>query len=79
MGAVTIVAAEPVAKFEDAMVEFTAALWLSMPVLLALATIGGYWLSSRALRPVEELIAGARSISARDLSRRLAHRQPMMN
>jgi signal transduction histidine kinase len=54
------------------MVEFSAILWISMPVVLALATLGGYWLSSRALHPVEELIAGARAISARDLSRRLA-------
>jgi heavy metal sensor kinase len=69
---IIIVAAEPLAKFEDAMVEFSAILWISMPVVLALATLGGYWLSSRALHPVEELIAGARAISARDLSRRLA-------
>ncbi len=70
--AITIVVAEPVAKFEKALVEFTAVLWVLMPVLLALATAGGFWLSSRALRPVEELTEGARSISARDLSRRLA-------
>jgi heavy metal sensor kinase len=68
----TVVMAEPVTKFDDALLEFTAVLWISMPVLLVLATIAGFWLSSRALRPVQELIEGARSISARDLSRRLA-------
>lgn len=70
--AITIAVAEPVTKFENALIEFTAVLWVSIPVLLALATAAGFWLSSRALHPVEVLIEGAQSISARDLSRRLA-------
>lgn len=68
---ITIAVAEPVTKFENALIELTAVLCVSIPVLLALATAAGFWLSSRALHLVEELIEGARSILARDLSRRV--------
>lgn len=69
---ITLEVADPVRKFETALEEFTRTLWFSLPVLLVLATLGGFWLSSRALRPVHQLTQDARAITASDLSRRLA-------
>jgi heavy metal sensor kinase len=45
-------------------------LW-SIPAVLLLATAGGYWISRRALAPVDQLTNTARSISAHNLSQRL--------
>jgi heavy metal sensor kinase len=45
-------------------------LW-SIPVVLLLATAGGYWISRRALSPVDQLTNTARAISAHNLSQRL--------
>ena len=52
-----------------------ALLWVmlpAIPILLGLATLGGYGLSRRALAPVDEISRTARLISARNLSQRLA-------
>lgn len=43
-----------------------------IPLVVVVASIGGGWLSRRALRPVDEMTAAARSISAANLSERLA-------
>jgi heavy metal sensor kinase len=43
-----------------------------IPAVLALASLGGYWLSRRALRPVDQITAAARSISVQNLSQRIA-------
>lgn len=43
----------------------------AIPIILALASVGGYWTSRRALAPVDEITNAARSISAQSLSRRL--------
>lgn len=45
-------------------------LW-SSPLLLALIGFSGHWLSSRVLRPVDEMTQAARRIGAEDLSARL--------
>ena len=45
-------------------------LW-TVPALLALSALGGYVLSRRALRPVDEITAATRSISVNNLSERL--------
>ena len=44
---------------------------ISIPLLLACAAAGGYWISSRALAPVDQIAQTARTISAQNLSRRL--------
>ena len=62
---------DPLRKFETALRELTTDLWLSVPILLVLGSLGGLWLSSRALRPVDKLTEDARAITASDLSRRL--------
>lgn len=54
---------------------FWRALLLSAPVLLLVSSIGGYWLSRTALRPVDRITAAAHSISIRNLSERLPVRR----
>ncbi len=46
-------------------------LW-SVPAVLIVATASGYWMSRRALAPVDQITNTARSISAHNLSQRLA-------
>ncbi len=48
--------------------------WLLLgmiPAVIAIALIGGAWLSARALKPVNEIAAAARAISIENLSERL--------
>ncbi len=45
---------------------------VALPAALVLATGGGYWLSSRALGPIDKITRAAHDISERDLSRRLS-------
>jgi heavy metal sensor kinase len=42
-----------------------------IPAVLAVASLGGYWLSRRALLPVDRITAAARTISVRNLSQRI--------
>jgi heavy metal sensor kinase len=44
---------------------------LALPVILTVASVGGLFLASRALHPVDRITCAARSISAHDLSQRL--------
>lgn len=41
------------------------------PFLLVLASAGGYWVSRRALTPVDEITQEAQSINSKNLSKRL--------
>ncbi len=47
------------------------ALLIAAPVTLLVAALGGYWLASRALRPVRLITRAARQMSETDLSQRL--------
>jgi heavy metal sensor kinase len=49
----------------------TLMLWAT-PVVLFLASLGGYWISRRALAPVDAITREARYIGIRNLSQRLA-------
>ena len=49
-------------------------MFLGSPLLLLLASAAGYWMSSRALRPVDQLATTARNISAQNLTQRLPSR-----
>jgi heavy metal sensor kinase len=69
--AYTIQAAAPLRDLEGGL---RAAAWLlvpAAPLALLLAAGGGYWLSRRALVPVDRITQTARLISADSLSRRL--------
>jgi signal transduction histidine kinase len=50
---------------------FSAGLLWAIPALLAIAALGGYALSRRALQPVDQITAATRSISVSNLSGRL--------
>jgi heavy metal sensor kinase len=63
--------AYPLDDFYEALDRFRRILLLSSPLLLLLASAGGYWLSRRALAPVDQVTREARSISAQNLSSRL--------
>ncbi len=51
--------------------DFTRAVAVFSPLLLVFACIAGYWISRRALRPVDAITEAARSIGMENLSRRL--------
>jgi heavy metal sensor kinase len=50
---------------------FWEGLIASAPILLLLSSAGGYWLSRKALQPVDRIAAAARSISISNLSGRV--------
>jgi len=67
----TIQAAAPLADLESGL---RAAAWLlvpAIPLALLVAAAGGYWLSRRALAPVDRITQTARLIGADSLSKRL--------
>jgi two-component system, OmpR family, heavy metal sensor histidine kinase CusS len=57
--------------FYGALENFALALSISIPLLLVGAAAGGYWISTRALAPVDQITQTARTISAQNLSSRL--------
>jgi heavy metal sensor kinase len=69
--AYTVQVAAPQHEFNEALERFRLVLWLSVPLVLALATVGGYCISRRALKPVDQIAATADSISIQNLSARL--------
>ncbi len=63
---------QPVTMGERSLARFGRMLMLVIPLALILASLGGYWLSGRALAPVTQITADARRINATNLSARLA-------
>jgi heavy metal sensor kinase len=61
----------PVDEFEEMFQQLRWALGLTSPLLLILACVSGYWMSGRALRPVEEIDQTVRRISSLTLTERL--------
>jgi heavy metal sensor kinase len=55
----------------EALERFRLMLLLAAPLLLILASVGGYWLSSRALAPVDGISQAAQRISIENLDDRL--------
>jgi heavy metal sensor kinase len=53
------------------MARFTTGLTWSIPAMLAISALGGYVISRRALRPVDQITGSLRSISIGNLSQRL--------
>jgi heavy metal sensor kinase len=64
--------AAPLEDFYEALHRFRRMMFLFSPFLLLLASGGGYWLSRRALAPVDQITQEARTITAHNLSCRLA-------
>ena len=67
----TIQVAAPLKEFNEALERFRLILWFSVPLLLIGAGLGGYLISRRALKPVDQITAAAESISISNLSERL--------
>lgn len=66
-----LVAAAPEAGNELVLGRFLTVLLASIPILLVVASAGGYFLSRRALLPVDRITASARSTSITNLSERV--------
>lgn len=64
-------AAVPTEPFDQALDRFRLMLKETLPVLIVLASLIGYWLSGRGLAPVKEIIRTARGIDVKNLSGRL--------
>jgi heavy metal sensor kinase len=61
-------------SFEDtelALQRLLLTLLISVPLLVVISGLSGYWLAARALRPIDQITSTARRISAEDLSARL--------
>lgn len=67
----SIYAAAPLQEVNGALQRFGVLLIASIPIVVLIASIGGYWISRRALAPVDEITAAARTITIRNLSQRL--------
>ncbi len=62
---------ESIGPYETTTTRFASVMVTSMPLLLLIAVTGGFWLSRRALLPVDRIIREARQITARSLGQRL--------
>lgn len=66
-----LLAAAPEAGNLVILQSFWRGLLASVPVLLLISSLGGYWMSHRALKPVDRITSAARSISIGNISKRL--------
>lgn len=66
-----LIAAAPEAGNLLVMDSFLWGLFASAPLLLLISCAGGYWVSRRALKPVDRITATARSISISNISERI--------
>lgn len=64
-------AAVPTEPFDQALDRFRLILEETLPVLIVLASLIGYWVSGRGLAPVTEIIRTAQGIGVKNLSSRL--------
>jgi heavy metal sensor kinase len=67
----TVQVAETVDEALEALGKFRVILLLAAPMLLIAACAGGYWISRRALAPVDEISQAAQRISIENLADRL--------
>ncbi|MGC4054218.1 MAG: HAMP domain-containing protein [Paludibaculum sp.] len=67
----SIQVAAPMKEFYEALHRFGVILWLALPLLLLVAATGGYLISLRALRPVDQITEAAESIEIGSLVDRL--------
>jgi len=63
--------AQSLENIQDTLERLRMTLLLSIPLLVLVAGVSGYFLAARALRPIDAMIRTARRISAEDLSARI--------
>lgn len=68
----TVQVAAPIGEILESLERFRWTLVVFIPIVLLASSVGGYLVSRRALRPVDEISATARSISIHNLSERLS-------
>jgi heavy metal sensor kinase len=64
--------AAPLHEVQEGLQDLIWILLAAAPLVLALASMGGYWMSRRALAPVDAITLEAKAIGADNLSQRLA-------
>ncbi|MCX6545763.1 MAG: ATP-binding protein [Acidobacteria bacterium] len=67
----TVDVALPLGELQEALDQFKWAVLILVPCGILAAALGGYWISRRALAPVDRIASTARSITPQDLGRRL--------
>lgn len=67
----TIQVAVPMHELREGLSGYAWALMILIPVVLSIATAGGWWMSRHALQPVDQIIDAARSIGEQSLAQRL--------
>jgi heavy metal sensor kinase len=67
----TVQVAAPIGEILESLERFRWTLIIFVPIVLLASSVGGYVVSRRALKPVDEISATARSISIHNLSERL--------
>jgi heavy metal sensor kinase len=67
----TVDVAWPVGELQEALNQFRWTALLIIPCGIIAAALGGYWISRRALAPVDHIARTARAITAQQLGRRL--------
>jgi signal transduction histidine kinase len=71
-----IAVGRPLAAREAILEQARLVLLAGLPLLLAIAAAGGYWLAGKSLAPVAEMSAQAAAIGARNLDQRLPVHSP---
>ncbi len=61
----------PYESIENTLRGLLLTLAIGLPVVIAVAVMGGYWIMRHALRPLDEIASGAERITSRNLSERL--------
>jgi heavy metal sensor kinase len=64
--------AAPLHEVQEGLRDLVWILLATTPLVLVIATMGGYWMSRRALAPVDAITLDAKAIGADNLSQRLA-------
>jgi len=67
----TIVVAYNLSEIRDILANLLTGYGLALPMTLAVAGIGGWWVAGRALRPVRELTSAAERVQAAHLEQRV--------
>ncbi len=68
--------AQSLAPLQDTLENLRTQMFLGLPLILALAGLGGYFLADRSLRPIDRITRTAQTISAGQLSRRIGYTGP---